>query len=510
MYFYKKQYLAMQKFTVLFIALCLSHLAVAQAIPDTTSSGTRSFVELGGIVASANQTPFWLQSRQYGLVPLNNPAGILRAGTTFFKGDPTNQRRLHLKVGLEGALIATASTTVEPNAARVLLPEAYASLRLGQFELYGGRRREVFGLVDTLLTSGSYAWSGNALPIPKIQIGTRGFIPLGFTKGIVAINAFYAHGWFGNADTVQGSYLHQKAVYGRISLFKKRLRLYGGVLHVAQWGGRSPYLDANAAPNGQIPSSLQTYGYVVIAKQPDESITDIIGSHDAVNRFGNHLGSIDFAAEWVEGRQSWFAYYQHPFEDKSGVAFQNVPDGLYGLRWQSTQPNRAGFRISHVVAEVLSTMDQSGPTNEEKGQYAGADDYFNNFQYKDGYTYRYRVVGTPFITRWADSQPRWHNLRGGYGKMMINNNRVQALYGSIAGTFSESIGFILRISHSNNYGLPMRKDAVARLGQTSGALGVMAHPAHWKGIRLSLQGAFDTGDWLPNTAGVQVGLAKYW
>lgn len=500
----------MLKYILSLGAVLGTYIAPAQSIPDTTTSGVHSFLDLGGVAASALQTPFWLRSRQYGIVPLSSPAGLVRAGTTFFVGDPANLRRVHMKAGVEIAATVAQSTLAEPGPVRLLLPEAYASIRLGKFEVYAGRRREVFGLVDTLLTSGAYAWSGNALPMPKVQIGTRGFVPLGFTKGVVAINAVYAHGWFGNADTVQGSYLHQKAVYGRISLFQKRLRLYGGVLHVAQWGGRSPYLDANVAPNGQIPSSLQTYGYVILAKQPDESISETIGSHDAVNRFGNHLGSIDFAAEWVGQRQSWFAYYQHPFEDKSGVAFQNMPDGLYGLRWQSAGTSQRGFRISRITAEVLSTMDQSGPTNQGRGQYAGADDYFNNFQYKDGYTFRNRVIGTPFITRWADSQTRWHALRGGYGKLMINSNRVQALYGAIAGTLSESVHFVLRLSYSTNYGLPMRKDVVVALGQTSAALGLSARPPRWNGLSLSVQGAFDSGDWLPNTAGGYVSIAKHW
>lgn len=80
----------------------------------------------------------------------------------------------------------------------MIVPEAYLKARWGIFELSGGRRREIVGLLDTTLSTGSYAWSGNALPIPKIQLEIRDYAPIGFTKGDLMIPT--SHIFEGTAD----------------------------------------------------------------------------------------------------------------------------------------------------------------------------------------------------------------------------------------------------------------------------------------------------------------------
>lgn len=473
----------------------ITNRVTAQAIPDTTTRQRSLFVEVGGVAASANKTPFWLRSRQYGIVPLNNPAGQLRVGGVTYLGDQTNTRRVHVKLGAE--IVANTS----PTTTQVLLPEAYASFRLGGFELYGGRRREVFGLVDTLLSTGSYAWSGNALPITKVQIGTRGFVPVGFTRGILAINALYAHGWFGNGDSVQGSFLHQKALFARLNLLRGRVRLYAGVTHLAQWGGRRQ--AGSLAINGQLPSSLKDYWRVITAEQTPASDSASYTEIDRLNRVGNHLGSIDIAAEIVGDRSDWFIYYQHPFEDKSGVAFQNMPDGLYGVRWRNKPlADRRSFRLMQLTAEFLTTLNQGG-FNIKTGnpQYDGADDYFNNYQYSEGWSNQQRVIGTPFLTRTADSRPDLANVKGGFGPIYISNNRVQVLHVGVLGGWPSGSQVRALLSVSTNYGRPITSDPRLPRSQFSGMVeGVV--PVRWLGqSQLRLTVAVDQGNWLTNSSG---------
>ncbi|KAF4530856.1 hypothetical protein B566_EDAN018889, partial [Ephemera danica] len=59
------------------------------------------------------------------------------------------------------------------------IQEAYAKAKWKAFELYAGRRKEIQGLVDTTLTSGSYIWSGNTLPMPKIDLSIQNYTSLG-------------------------------------------------------------------------------------------------------------------------------------------------------------------------------------------------------------------------------------------------------------------------------------------------------------------------------------------
>jgi len=108
-------------------------------------------------------------------------------------------------------------------------------------------------------------------------------------------------------------------------------------------GGYSATLPKTLTPTGHLPSSVKDYFYVLTAKQAPDDGSGSYSQFDLVNRIGNHVGSMDIALAISGKRSSWFAYMQHPFEDKSGVALKNMPDGLYGLRWRNNyieQSNR--------------------------------------------------------------------------------------------------------------------------------------------------------------------------
>ncbi|RYY16285.1 MAG: hypothetical protein EOO04_27220, partial [Chitinophagaceae bacterium] len=82
---------------------------------------------------------------------------------------------------------------------------------------------------------------------------------------------------------------------------------------------------------------------------------------DTINRYGNHVGSIDFAMEISLAKSNFLLYVQHPWEDQSGLDGGNIPDGTYGIRWQnrSIEPMHS-FRIVQLTTEFMTTMSQSG------------------------------------------------------------------------------------------------------------------------------------------------------
>ncbi|KQS26658.1 hypothetical protein [Dyadobacter sp. Leaf189] len=57
-------------------------------------------------------------------------------------------------------------------------PQAHATLRFRNWELFAGRKKRWIGLADSTLGTGSYAWSTNALPIPKVHLGTTKFVAM--------------------------------------------------------------------------------------------------------------------------------------------------------------------------------------------------------------------------------------------------------------------------------------------------------------------------------------------
>lgn len=453
-----------------------------------------------GAAATANRLPFWLVANQYGVLPNSSPLGLLQVGTTgrFRIGDRVNRS---LTYGVEAAGRAT-------RRADVVIPQAYVSLNYGRFSLWGGRKKEVIGLGDSTLTSGFYAWSGNALPITKIQLSTNGFVPLGFTRNVVSVNALYAHGWFANTDSIQGSFLHQKAFYVRIGRPNWRVRLTGGVVHNVQWGGRSATLPANVAIDGQLPQSFSDYLYVVTAREPSRQDSARFSAFDAVNRFGNHLGSIDFGLETTVGGWQAMGYYQHPFEDKSGVAFLNFPDGLYGLKLVRPAGAGRGFTIQHLLVEYLHTLSQSGSQTHTGSRYDGKDDYFNNYQYRDGWVQNQRVIGTPFLSRRANLLPARQNEPGPQ-IWAIANNQVQMWHLAAAGTVGRGIRWQTKLSASRNSGAP-RHPFTQAVPQFSGAVW-LSWPLGWLGgSELQTAIALDQGQLYRNSMGGQLSLRKIW
>ena len=497
----------------LFVASALLIPNYASAVQDTTRIDTSAvstkyslFTEIGALAATNAKTPFWLRANQYGIVPHNNPSGIIRLGGQAGLINADNPRKVQLTVAAEAV-----ANLGQPS--RLLLPVANATLRFRNIELYIGRRRELFGLVDTLLTSGSFSWSGNALPIPKIQLGTRGFAPLHFTKDFVAINAMFAHGWFGNQDSTQGAYLHQKAFYVRLGKPTHRIQAFAGVLHYAQWGGYSALVPKSLSPDGHFPKSWRAYYYVITAAQTQDDGSGQFSQFDLLNRVGNQLGTMDIGLSLRLSNSSVLAYIQHPYEDKSGVALKNIPDGLYGISWRNEKKNqKSTFILKQVTGELLSTMNQSGfDIKNGNRQYDGADDYFNHGQYRDGWTYNQFVIGTPFLTRWPDTKPELSNLIGGQNgskRTILSNTRVNMAHIALLGQFTKDLLIKAHITQSINFGRPIRKDTRMPVDQFSGSIEIKKYVKSLNNILISMIVAIDKGSLFNNNLGLLLALNK--
>lgn len=466
-------------------------------VADTTvRQGIRYHAELGGLISTGTRTPFWLRSNQFGMVPLESPSGILVAGATGQWGDVRQSRKPTFKASVELAANGNRNS-------RLILPEAYVAVRLGHGELYVGRRKEVNGITDTLLTSGSYAWSGNAVPATQIRLGTRDYAPLKFTNGVVSVNAFFSHGWFANSDSMQNVYLHAKALYVRIGKPTWKVRFYGGMSHYVQWGGYSKYLDNRFSQNGHLASGWDAFKKALWPSTVEGSSSGSFSKFDSLNRSGNHLGSIDLALDLQLKGSNLLFYIQRPWEDMSGVVFGNFPDGLYGVRWRNQHPIQGSFRIDQVTAEFFTTMDQSG-TKLPKG----ADDYFDNYQYLDGWTHRQRVIGSPFLTRWMDSDPRRYSLDPGRWRQMISNNRLQLMHVGLSGRFASGLSLQMMLSYSRNYGRPLRPEPIEAYSQFSGLVNVVIPSLLPKNTLVKVSLSVDKGTWLPSTLGGMIVISK--
>jgi hypothetical protein len=463
------------------------------------------YAEVGGIGSSTERTPFWLRANQFGTVPYKAPIGTARigaAGSILL----TDTAGLYARKAPSRAYILSYSAEIVGNAGKenqFVVPEYYVKLAHRQLEVVLGRRREVIGLVDTTLTSGSYAWSGNALPIPKIQFGTKGFAPLGRRQWL-AINAFIAHGWFANTDYMQHSFLHQKSVFFRIGKPLSPIRVYIGINHHAQWGGHSDYLDYHYAIDGQLPGQLRDFPNVLFAIRIGGVNNPRVTSFDYVNLYGNHVGSTDFGLELRLPSVHLMLYHQHSFDDASGVLLQNLPDGLSGLRIQPVRQGSSIFQVTDLLVEYLSTLNQSGPTFYQDNTHTkGADNYFNNGQYQEGWAYKDHILGTPFITRRVDVKPQLQDNT----KWAINNNRIQLAHLGLRARVGQRMNVLAKISYSRNYGVP--GESLAGTPTQFSSLIQVGKPLSWLGgTSLSASVAADLGQLYTNAFGAYVGLRK--
>ncbi len=450
--------------------------------------------------------PFWMRANQYGIVPLNGPIGTVRVGVQagYSSESPDSVVRFRAKSPWEiGYGLDVVGNGGQAN--QIILPEAYVKARYKNIEIRAGRWRNVIGITDTLLTSGSYVWSGNALPIPRVQIGTRGFVTLPFAKKWLTVNAFFGHGWFGNDDYVRGYYLHQKGVYARIGKPTWRVKLQGGFSHQVQWGGYAAFLKGTTlSKNGYLPEGVAAYFSIVSASRYVQNNTTSI--FDEENRIGNHLGSFDGAFDIDLGRYKMLLYRQFLYETGSLYYLTSVKDGLNGISLQRLYPGKGFVTVERLLLEFFYSGNQGGDNfviNDP--QLRGRVNYFNHAQYRGGWTYKNRTIGSPFLTQGIEQRRSLDVTEG----LPVINNRVMAFHFGLAGTLAQRMQWSAKASFTNNYGT-FQKPYAQSVSQLSGILS-LATPVSLPILgETTINGAvaFDTGQLLDNTAGVFFSLRK--
>lgn len=461
-------------------------------------------LEANTVLSTSKQTPFGIRSNQYGSIPIDAPSFNLKASVhrpyTVSIDSTKKAKKLDFGYGVE--LVSNISRN-----SQVILPEAYIKLLYKNFEFYTGRKKEIFGLVDTALTSGSYIWSGNALPMPKVQISIPNYTSI-ISRGLVSIKGGYAHGWFDNGE-VRNFYLHQKWFYGRIGRQSWKIKLHGGFNHQVQWGGK-PRKEYVEPLTGKLITNfgndLKTYLNVVtgISLNQDGDGLDLDGVpiNEAWNRAGNHLGTIDLATEINLNNFNLFLYRQSIYEDGSLFYLNNISDGLLGV---SITPKNRKQGVLKFCFEYLNTQNQGG--NNGSGntvpELRGRDNYFNNSIYQNGWTYQGFTNGTPFITPLTlvnSELIKQYNLSR-YPDSYLVNNRVKS-YSFLASGKHKQIDFITKLIWSKNlgnYALPFEAQQFSFVQQIKYKLP--------KYDLISVIG-FDTGKLYPNQLGILLAVRR--
>ncbi|MCF0062707.1 capsule assembly Wzi family protein [Dyadobacter chenwenxiniae] len=459
-------------------------------------------------VTSNKQVPFWMRSNQFGSVPLDGPSLSLI-------GNIGHNYSLNRKNKLtDWGFYVEPRLNIGRNSELILI-EGYAKGRLGIFQLKAGRSREIMGLVDSTLSSGAFSVSGNSLGIPKVEISIPEFWDLPFLKGILAVKGNFAHGWLGNTEVRNGarfstvnSYFHQKSAYARLGTENWPFRIYGGFNHQVFWGN-----EKEMNPTLFKLSVLETYKRVIFGQSYGG---DDIGLPRS--KVGNHLGSIDQAIEFDAGALRIMAYHQFFFEVGGLYHLNNVKDGIFGLSIANKNFDKSttGFRLKKILFEYVATKSQGGEA-DAKITPSGDEDYYNNYIYVKGWSYRGENIGNPLITSRTYSRSDLPMANEFY-----INNRITAFHTATELAVS-SWSVILRLNYSLNYGTY----GTSPLGHSLNDIRIPSKPPYFQeekqfssiieasrrmkyNTMLNVGFALDEGSLLYNSTGAWIKLSKSW
>jgi hypothetical protein len=239
-------------------------------------------------------------------------------------------------------------------------------LRVGRYY------RDFSHYLNDELSSGHMLISHNAAPMPKIGLVTSQKIKklekVDFDFGI-------AHGFFDKNDLYnKAPLLHEKFLY--MNIRKNNYQISIGFIHEAMWGG-------STVADGDQPNTFKDFLKVLISEDgPDEG-----GPH--ANALGNHLGVTELFFQKNNNNQILKLYYQHFFEDTSGLRFRNEIDGLWGVELKNYIPETT------ILFEYLDT------THQDMNPPYIDDSYYNHGTYSMGWSYKDYTLGNPFINHLA-------------------------------------------------------------------------------------------------------------
>ena len=411
-----------------------------------------------GALSTGTQLPFWAGANQFGLMPEGSGGlALLRAGTEY---DATKEFQWKWGVSLAGQY---DSRVVPEKTAdfSAMVDELYASARWKALRLDAGMKHvdiDFLGagmpsLGSMSTTGGHIVWSGNARTMPGYLI-TLDPVAVPFTHHVLWI-----HGAFGDYKTldnryVKGALIHRTKIFLMIRPHS-RLDIQLGLDHVGIWGGKNP-------DYGQMPVTLDNYYRVITGRRASSFGT----LNDQFNVIGDQRGGLLLRADWRG--DGWKAAFQRdvPYDDGSGMAgIQNWPDGVYTF-WFGFDEKK--HWVSDFLYEYQYTMKQSGiyhsrPTTDEEKKYldpsdpyhynnhvyGGNDDYFNNGEYRSGWTYYGRTIGDPLISPKGTHAATWTGRSMVLG---VENNRFKAHHFSIAGYAFHRMPYKLMLTYSQDYG----------------------------------------------------------
>ena len=414
-----KKHLLISFFSLLLFSEAFAQLTKSEeelVAPTFSNTFDRNYLvdfNLRGFGSTQERLPFWFYQNQRGRVSEDSNFSAWISGKAVRYLTP------------ESYFILGAGVLYQDGGEKgALADELYLHFQNSWMYATAGQKQQPMLYNGLSASNESILWSLNARPMPGIQIGTTDPIFLFSDEGF-GFEGSWNEYLMGKDRFVPGAKVHHKEfrfVYRKGSWLVK-----AGFQHMAQWSGTSP-------TNGKQPDTFEDYMRIVTGLSGDANATE----GDQLSALGNHLGGWE-AYVYKEFRNFRLElFYNHIFEDGSGIRLSNTPDGRYGIFYEHNNKNQL---ISSVMYEWYYTHHQSYTTTGVHKH----DDYFNNGNYRSGWTYERRVIGAPFFTVNPDPE----NL------IAIINNKFAAHHigiGGQIGNYFNVFPYRLLLSYAHNDG----------------------------------------------------------
>lgn len=460
---------------------------------NLSANDDKSFVkfEEAALLSSGDYAPFWLSNNKYGIASTKNNKMYARFGV--FYNDTSVYK--HSKISIGADLLISNNLQKD-----IYIQQLYANVSYKIANVFLGMKEQYLPFRNPYLSSGTMTSSNNARPIPQIGISTNGFIDVPYTKGYLQAMGGASYGWFNDGDfkksfVQNGNYI-TNVLYHRKHLFfkyanKSPFSIIFGLEADTQWGGD---LYAKGELAGKMPRKLSDYFRVLTGASGGKNALET----DQDNALGNIYGSWHLVLNYEKENYAIKTYYEHFWEDNSGLVLRNPPDGTYGIEVNF----KRNQLVSSILFEYIYTKDQSGHyILDEEGndisKIRAVDNYYNNGVYGSESNYGY-VMGNPLLT-----SPIYNSG----GNIFVRNNMVVAYHGGISGYINNNLTYRALATYTRSKGT-MRNPFPKSQNQFSTLLEMNYALPQNKAWQFSGSFAFDKSGIIGDNIGVQLKVIK--
>ena len=446
-------------------------------------------IETTATFSGGEHTPFWLASNKHGLGTPEINNGYVRA----MVGKPLQPEK-------KFSWGATGDITTgwhQPGVFRV--QQLFAEMKYRALWISAGSKEWFSPYNNPRLSTGDLLFSGNALPIPQLRIGTYGFAPFWGCNGWFSMKAYAAYGFFTDSKW-QKNWVMKNTKYATGVLYCSRgvwfkfgredkFPLTGefGVELGTQFGGKIHWGDGKVL---RMPQKFIDWIKAFIPLEggkdtPEDEQTNVQGN---VN--GEYTVAINYS---INPDCKIKLYYEHYFEDHSQMFLEYGfwKDGLAGV--EVTFPKNRF--IDKFVYEYVATKDQTGSvlnnwTPEIPEQVSGQDGYFDHYLYGPWQTWG-MTIGTPLAL-----SPLYNKDH----RLIIYNSRFIANHFGIEGSPADFLRWRMLLTFTQNWGTYFRPLSEKK-NNMSGLAEIEFTPPRINGLIIKAALGWDSGNFLGKNFG---------